>query len=144
MDTVQLREAHPQDCQAMYSMISELENEQPDTVEFEKVFAGNLSSPNIHYIVATANNEIVGFISLHIQNLLHHTGPAAEIQELFVKSDFRSHGVGKQLIDEARRIALAHGSKIFEVTCNMRREAAHRFYEKNGLEKTHYKFTENI
>jgi len=123
-------------------MICELEDETFSAKEFETMYKKNLGNPDIYYWIAELNNKAIGCISLYIQNLLHHNGPVAEIQELFVDSDQRGGGIGTHLVDEARKQARERGCKMFEVTTNVKREATHRFYERCGFQRTHYKFTE--
>ncbi|MEA2049476.1 MAG: N-acetyltransferase [Campylobacterota bacterium] len=48
------------------------------------------------YICARINNEIIGFVALHI-----HTDSLAEIRSLIIHEDYRSHGFAKLLISEA-------------------------------------------
>lgn len=103
-------------------MISQLESKQLDKETFHTVFTANLNNPNIYYTVAVIGSNVVGFISLHVQQLLHHNGAAAEIQELFVDPEMRGKGIGKALVNAARVIAQKNKAKVFEVSCNMKRE----------------------
>ena len=48
------------------------------------------------YIVAYDNEKIVGFVAVHI-----HTDKLCEIRSLVVGSEFRNHGIGKELIKKA-------------------------------------------
>jgi len=142
--SVHLRSATLRDCSAIYEMVRELENKTFNKSDFEKIYAANLRDNSIHYVVAELDNRVVGFVSLHIQKLLHHNGSSAEIQELFVNNGLRGGGIGKQLMDRARHIANDRKCKVFEVACNIKRKNSRRFYEKEGLKRTHYKFTENL
>jgi len=47
------------------------------------------------YTAVKFDNEIVGFVALHI-----HTDTLAEIRSLIVKSDFRGKGIAKELIQQ--------------------------------------------
>lgn len=141
MKEVQLRQAQISDLDIIYNQICELEDQRLDKSIFEKIYKENLKKENIYYIVAEYDGKVVGFISLYIQNLLHHNGNSGEIQELFVDHDIRGKGIGTKLIGYARSIADENNCKVFEVTCNLKREKTHEFYEREGLYKTHYKFT---
>ena len=82
----------------------------------------------------------VGYASVHAQWLLHHCGKVGEIQEMFVIADYRSKGVGSLLIQELMNVAERENFKILEVTANKKRLDTHRFYQRKGLEPTHFKF----
>ncbi len=140
----QIRTAQPTDLNSVYSMVCALENSVLEKQKFENIFYNNLRNNNIHYIIAESSDNVVGFMSVHIQTLLHHSGLVAEIQELFVHEDVRGGGVGRRLVDYAKQIASKNKCEILEVSCNIKREAAHKFYEREGLMKTHYKFTIHI
>jgi (aminoalkyl)phosphonate N-acetyltransferase len=141
VEKVIIRPAQINDVESIYSKICELENNKMDKSTFAGIFKENLKKDNIFYIVAEFQGQPIGFISLHIQKLLHHNGNAAEIQELFVDSDMRGKKIGSKLINYAKDISEKHQCKSFEVSCNLKRAQAHKFYEKEGLSKTHYKLT---
>ena len=90
-------------------------------------------SPQIVYQIALSEGKICGFVSVHIQKLLHHTAPIAEIQELVVDEKCRGQGVGKLLFGKAKEIAAKAGCPQLECACNQRRTASHAFYKKQGM-----------
>lgn len=125
-------------------MICDLEHPRLNECEFNAVFQANLQNPDVHYLIAFNDDTPVGFDSLYIQRLLHHTGPVGEVQELYTSPDLRGQGIGKQLLAALRRIAARRKCKILEVTSNRRREAAHRFYVREGMQQSHFKFVEEL
>ena len=141
---VTLRAATVDDCNAVYRMMCELESETFDQVSFEQTFKANLKDERVGYWIAETGGRPVGFISLHIERVLHRRGPIAEIQELFVQSDQRSKGLGTLLVAHARAEAKRQGCVRLQVATNMKRERAQQFYERCGFERTHYKFTETL
>ena len=50
----------------------------------------------------------------------------------------RSQGIGHGLFQEAYHIAREAGCVRFEVSTNRTRLGAHRFYEREGMERSHY------
>lgn len=140
MEEIILRAAKLTDTDSIYDKICELEQEKLNKNQFEDIFKQNLSKRNIYYIVAEYQGKLVGFMSLYIQNLLHHGGAVAEIQELFVDTTLRGKGLGTKLIEYARKISKMNKCVTFEVSCNLKRESTHVFYEKSGFSKTHFKF----
>ncbi|HEY4487606.1 MAG TPA: GNAT family N-acetyltransferase [Candidatus Paceibacterota bacterium] len=139
-----LRKAEIDDFECVYKMISDLENEAMDKDFLLHSYKQNLANKDVSYWLAVSNEQPIGFISLHVQNLLHRNGPVAEIQELFVDSEFRGAHIGQRLVETAREEAIKRGCKRFEVSTNVKREGAHRFYERLGMQRTHLKFTQTL
>ena len=74
---------------------------------------------NEKYFVFVAKNEEakpVGFLSLYQSYALYAEGAFGTIPELYVRPEFRSQGVGKNLIEEAKLFGRSRGWKRFEVT----------------------------
>lgn len=75
------------------------------------------------YTVALHEEEIVGFVALHI-----HTARLAEVRSLIVDSSMRGHGVGSELvratIEEAKILGI---EQLFTLTYEQ------RFFEKLGF-----------
>ena len=63
----------------------------------------------------------------------------AEIQEMFVKEEYRSKEIGKALVEALVFFAKSKSALQIEVTSNNVRENAHRFYQKEGFKKSHVK-----
>lgn len=52
----------------------------------------------------------------------------------------RSRGYGRQLLDWLKAAARSNGCRELHLDSRLHREAAHRFYEREGVEKTCYHF----
>lgn len=135
-----LREATLNDKEQIYGLIKALEEKAIDTHDFSEVYDANLSNPYIFYYVYEKENVILGFISIHVQKLLHHTSDIAEIQELIVDEMARKQGVGKCLFQKAKEVGAENGCKQLEVCCNQKRIFSHKFYLSQGMTNSHYKF----
>lgn len=85
--------------------------------------------------VACIDSTVVGWIDvfevLHLQS-----GASAEIGGLVVSSRYRSAGIGAQLVQHAERWARQRGLVRVIVRSRSTREAAHRFYLREGYEQT--------
>lgn len=138
---IQIRKIQNQDLNFIYKSICELENEELDFQVFTAIFNENLSNPNNLYLIAENENEALGFISFHTQNLLHHCGRVGEIQEFFIHQNHRGKGVGRQLIEKIKKYAEEHKLKSIEVTTNRRRVENVLIYENLGFTLSHNKFT---
>ena len=139
-----IRNCTKEDSAAIFRMICTLEGENPDKNAFEKVFFSNLEKKNIYYVKAEVDNKTAGFISMHVQELLHHTGKVAEIQEMYIEEAYRNSGYGEELLWYLRDIALNEGCRHFEVSCNIIRDKTLNFFTNRGMQCTHYKFTERL
>lgn len=139
-----IRPATSDDQDVVYAFLCELEDETLDRTQFDACFANNLASPMVHYLIAELPDGPVGFVSCHVQYLLHHTGKVGEIQELFVKPANRSQQIGRQLVDAL--VALAQQEELvnLEVTTNQKRNDAIRFYERELFIATHLKLVRPI
>lgn len=82
-----------------------------------------------HIIVAEASGDVVGFATI-----LRHEGAAqAELEDLFVAPEAWRRGIGKLLLAEAERRAIASGARSVHVVAG---ERARQFYEASGYEVT--------
>jgi GNAT superfamily N-acetyltransferase len=84
--------------------------------------------------VACRGDEVIGWIEVAMQRHLQ-SDEFALIGGLVVKDGARSSGVGGQLCRHAERWAAECGVKAMRVTSRSTREAAHRFYERDGYER---------
>ncbi|RED24638.1 PhnO protein [Flavobacterium cutihirudinis] len=138
---IKIRKIKKQDLDFVYKSICELENEELDFEIFETIFHENISNPKNLYLIAENDNEGLGFISFHTQNLLHHCGLVGEIQEFFIHQKYRGQGVGRVLIKEILDYAEENNLKSIEVTTNKKRVENVAIYENLGFTLSHNKFT---
>ena len=141
---MQIRLAKALDAPIIYEFVCELEDKTFDFPLFEKFFLKNIAHPNYYYLIGFVENIPVGYISCHVQILLHHCGLVGEIQELFIASPHRNKGIGQALIDAVEEIAQNNNWVNLEVTCNKKRIHTHRFYKQLGFTETHLKFVKQI
>lgn len=135
-----IREATMNDKEEIYRLMVILENQEMAREDYSNIYDTNLLNPYVFYFAYEKDNSVVGFISIHVQKLLHHTANIAEIQELIVATSFRGQGIGKQLFQKAQLIALENACTQLEVCCNQTRINSHKFYESQGMTNSHYKF----
>ena len=144
LNSLQIRAADIDDVATIYDFLCTLEDESLDQVAFETVFSYNLANPLIHYLVAEQAGELVGFVSCHVQYLLHHGGKVGEIQELFVRPDVRNQRIGHKLVTALETLAHQEGFINLEVTTNQKRIDTIRFYEREAFKSTHIKLVRPI
>jgi PhnO protein len=140
-----IRRVEIKDILTVYEQICELEETTFNINDFQNIFIHNIRDENKIYLLAEDNTGLcLGLISCHLQYLLHHCGKVAEIQELFVKTAYRSSGVGGKLINHMEEMLKKIDCVSFEVTAQNKRLDTHEFYKNNKFNATHLKFTKNI
>ena len=144
MSNYNIRKCTADDLHTVYAMICTLEGENPGIEEFTEIYSGNLNDKNIFYIIAETDGKSVGFASIHIQQILHHTGKVAELMEMYVEQEYRNTGIGEAMFWNLKDTAEACGCRYFEVASNIVRDKTKSFFENRGLQLTHYKFTERL
>jgi GNAT superfamily N-acetyltransferase len=81
---------------------------------------------------AWRDGRIVGVIGYRLQeNLLY--GRFVFVDDLVVHHDFRSHGIGAQLLSAARAYAREQGCRQFVLDTGLHMALAQRFYYSQGL-----------
>ncbi|MDR1781947.1 MAG: GNAT family N-acetyltransferase [Bacilli bacterium] len=133
--------ARKEDLEIIYQIFIDLEGVILDKERFIKVFLNNINDTNITYLVARDNNEVIAFASIHYHLLLHHVGLVAELEELYVFENYRKQGIARKLVNKIIEEAKKKDCELIELASNIKRKEAHKFYEKIGFSKTHYKFT---
>lgn len=135
---ITVREALPNDFEFIYQFLCDLQRKDFDRNLMESLYLENIKSDNL-YLVACEGSDVKGYLSCHFQTLLHHAGKVAEIQEVYVKQSFRNTGIGKLLVDEAKKLAKGKGAMQLEVTTRQIREKAIQFYIRESFEDSHKK-----
>jgi PhnO protein len=142
---MKIRKVEEYDMLTVYEQVCLLEEFTFNINAFEKIFNHNMKDENVlYYLAENHEGEPLGFISCHIQNLLHHCGKVAEIQELFVRQENRAEGVGQALVKFVEQELIVLNCTSFEVTAQNKRLLTHDFYKKMGFDHTHLKYTKAI
>jgi ribosomal protein S18 acetylase RimI-like enzyme len=95
-------------------------------------------------LVVEEGHRLLGMITYHHMIVFHRPQPVGRITSLVVDPVARGRGVGRALVDAAQAILRAAGCGLVEVTSNVRRADAHRFYEHLGYERTSFRFARSL
>lgn len=97
-------------------------------------------SDGFRVFAASRDGVVVGVAGIRPMELLY-CGRILQIDDLVVTETERSGGVGKALLDHVKVEARALGRTEVHLDSAMIREAAHRFYDREGFERLGYHFT---
>jgi predicted N-acetyltransferase YhbS len=135
---VAIREAAPADCVALSRLIDQL-GYRTSEAEVARRLAEMQGACRL-VLVAELGGEVIGCLSTSIMQVLHRPKPVGRISMMVVDETLRGQGIGRALVRAAERRLVEQGCGLVEVTSNLVRTEAHRFYEKLGYERTSYRF----
>ncbi|MDO4192666.1 MAG: GNAT family N-acetyltransferase [Erysipelotrichaceae bacterium] len=136
-----IRKTEKRDMEAVYRLMCELERTELDKTSFTEIFEQQLCSEQWESYVFEQDNAVIGFINMRFERQLHHADTVAEILELCVTANYRNLGIGTQLFQKAKEAARQRHAVRLELSTSTWRTDAQRFYERQGMEKSHYNLT---
>ncbi|MBO0129501.1 GNAT family N-acetyltransferase [Agrobacterium burrii] len=114
------------------------ESAQPD---YLAAFRAIAASPSETLYVAELDGEVVGtFQTAILTKLVGRGAKSMVIEAVQTRSDMRGRGIGAVMINYCLEDARRQGVNAAQLTSNMARLDAHRFYERLGFEKRHLGF----
>lgn len=104
---------------------------------FKKINA----NPQAHLYIAECDGQLVAVAQIdYLQYLTYQGGKRAQIEGVRVHKDFRSQGVGQLLFEYLIAQAKQHGCHMLQLTTNLQRNSAHKFYQRLGFIHSHAGF----
>lgn len=129
-----IRDAQAADAEQIAGLLSQLGYPtQPTAVEAR---LERLSIVGDRVVVADLDGRAVGLAHLQVAPAIERDRPAAKIAALVVDEAHRGHGVGRALVQAMEDEARTRGCELLFLTTAERRDDAHAFYERVGLEHT--------
>lgn len=95
-------------------------------------------------VVAELDGSVAGLAQLHVSPTMALERPAAKVDGLVVDESLRGQGIGRALLAEMEVEARARGCSLLYLTTATRREDAHEFYRRVGLEETGLRFAKEL
>jgi GNAT superfamily N-acetyltransferase len=124
----------PEDAQAVTGLSSQLGYETSVEDIAQRIQQLSSYADRQIALVACLNTEIVGWIEAslisELQSPLHSL-----ITGLVIREERRGLGIGKLLISEVETWSRKHGIFLLRVTSRISREAAHKFYLREGFQR---------
>ncbi len=112
---------------------------------YEKAFAALTQSPDHMLFVAEMGGEVVGtFVLSILPGITGRGATRAVLRAVQVREDRRSGGIGARMVKVAEAEARRRDARLMELTSNVDRPAAHRFYERLGYARTHAGFKKKL
>jgi ribosomal protein S18 acetylase RimI-like enzyme len=112
--------------------------EDPVAAVYLQAFDDMAAQPGNDLLVAAFGNQVIGCLQLTIIAGLSRRGVRrAQIESVRVSSNHRGEKVGEQLMQYALARARAAGCGLVQLTSDVSRLDARRFYEKLGFKATH-------
>ena len=139
-----IREIELADAEAAAQLSAELGYPAEFSEMKQRIAVVNSSNDHVVYVACIANTLIAW---IHV-NIVHHlsSGAHGEIAGFIVSAQHRNAGVGRKLITRAEQWIADQGIPTVIVRSRTTREAAHRFYLREGyiLTKTSAVFSKQL
>jgi GNAT superfamily N-acetyltransferase len=115
--------------------------EPPDEPAHAAALDEILASPSSELLVVEEDGRVAGSCQLDfLRRLARRGGLTMEIESVHVHSSVRGRGLGAALIRAALARARARGCSRVQLTSQLRRTDARRFYERLGFAASHAGF----
>jgi GNAT superfamily N-acetyltransferase len=137
-----IRSAAIEDCAILANLIAQLDYEVTPAAVAERLMA--MEAEGRLVLVAELGGKIVGCLSTSVMRVLHRPAPVGRISMMVIDAAVRGRGIGAALVRAAERELAGAGCRLVEVTSNLARTDAHRFYERLGYERTSVRFSRDL
>ncbi|MFD8207172.1 GNAT family N-acetyltransferase [Streptomyces sp. NPDC059695] len=150
MSDLEIRPATAEDLPAIVAMLADdplgAQRESPDDLgPYAAAFERLAADPNQHVVVAVRGDEVVGTLQLTVIPGLSRKGTTRSVIEgVRIHSDERGSGLGTQLIEWAVAESGRQDCRLVQLTSDVTRTDAHRFYERLGFEASHVGFKKSL
>lgn len=131
---VTIRPIDPRDAEVVSELVTQLGYQR--TPEQVRSWIRSLETrPEAATFVAELDGKVVAWIDVSLQHHLQ-SETFGLIGGLVVKDGVRGGGIGRSLCQQAEQWSRQQGARTIRVTSRSTREAAHRFYLRDGYSQT--------
>lgn len=139
---LEIKTVTSQDLPVLNQLYTEIDGESPLSVSHvQQIFQQIQQVPNYQIYIAWLNGEAVGTFSLLFIPMILHNSKSALIDAVVVTSTYRNQGIGKAMIQEALKRSREAGCYKAMLSSNLKRTAAHQFYESLGFKQQGWSFS---
>lgn len=108
---------------------------------YAAAFTAIAASRNDTLCVAEIDGAVVGtFQTTLVTTLTGRGGSSLIVEAVQTRADMRGRGIGERMMRHAIERARAAGCRQVQLTSNLARKDAHRFYERLGFARSHAGF----
>lgn len=139
---ISFREATKDDLPSILDLYARaLDGEALDLATGEALYERIRAYPDYRLQVAEIDGKLAGTFALLIMDNLGECGrPSGVVEDVVVEPALQRSGVGRAMMKQAMQICRQCGCYKMTLSSNLRRTAAHAFYEALGFEKHGYSF----
>jgi GNAT superfamily N-acetyltransferase len=135
-----IRPATAADASAIASLITHL-GYPADAETMRHRFTRVTDHQDSAIFIAEVDGVVAGVASMCVRPTLNRDGLVAELVTLVVAPAHQRLGVGRRLVEAFEAWAATANARTLFLTCAVRREGAHQFYERLGYGRTGYSFS---
>lgn len=139
---LQIRLATADDLADVLALYADVDGDTALTLEQARAIFDKMGTyPDYKLYVVEYDGRTVGTFTLAVMDNLAHGGEKSGlIEDVIVRADMRSRGVGARMMEHA--ISVCRGKDCYKVSLssNRIRERAHAFYDRIGFQRHGYSF----
>ncbi|MFJ9702116.1 GNAT family N-acetyltransferase [Streptomyces fradiae] len=146
MSDLAIRRATTSDVPAIVALLADdplgAQRESPDDLApYLSAFERVVADPHQHLVVAVREGKVVGTLHLTVVPGLSRRGATRSlIEAVRVHADARGTGLGTVLVEWAIEESRRQNCALVQLTSDVSRTDAHRFYERLGFTASHLGF----
>lgn len=119
--------------QLLYVFNSEFETPTPEAAEFTRRFTQLLKRDDVLVLLSGNADNPTGFAFLTLRPTPYSDGPLAQLEELYVRPELRSSGIGTALLQQIDARMRAVGCEEIHINVDEIDHDTRRFYERHGF-----------
>ena len=113
---------------------------------YASFLGSQLENPEVIVLVADQAGKTVGYTYSGLEGMDYMSlrGPAGVLYDIIVDPDFRSRGIGRQLLDSTMAELKSRGAPRVVLSTAERNEAGQRLFERAGFRRTMIEMTREL
>ncbi|SEJ45441.1 L-amino acid N-acyltransferase YncA [Deinococcus reticulitermitis] len=117
----------------LHDFNTEFDAPVPDLPTLTRRFSEMLARTDVLVLLAEGGATAVGFAYLTFRPSPYSDGPLAQMEELYVRPELRSEGIGTRLLERAVALTQERQGKEMHINVDEVDADTRRFYERHGF-----------